>query len=263
MVLKGGFQKKIDFDKVIELGSPHRNNMDCCPCTFRFLDLINDDEFNILLDNFGDIGMNTRDMVNLFKKQYGDYSDHYYFGMEEADFSNKSKQEVINIIYNLFKFIKKGYGVIGGITRAGNTSHCVVLFRDMKGNPYILDAQSNELYSGNVSKSSKTFKDFFYGNWVKKFHYLIGYNTKENKVLEVDETGNPMIFEDAIELDDSDDYEDAIELDDSDDYEDAIELDDSDDYEDAIEARSKTGGKKKRTKKKRTKKKRTKKRTKL
>ena len=43
-----------------------------------------------LLDNFGDIGMNTRDMVNLFKKQYGDYSDYYYFGMEEADFSNKS-----------------------------------------------------------------------------------------------------------------------------------------------------------------------------
>ena len=27
---RGGFQKKIDFDKIIELSSPYRRNMDCC-----------------------------------------------------------------------------------------------------------------------------------------------------------------------------------------------------------------------------------------
>ena len=242
---RGGFQKKIDFDKIIELSSPYRRNMDCCPCSFRFLDLISDNDFTSFLKKYGDTGMFEHNIIDFFQKKYEIFSDNYHFRMAEADFSNKTKREVINIIVNLFKTIKKGYGVIGGIVRQDDTSHCIILFRDLNGYSYVIDAQSNEMYQSRPSKDSKSFGDFFYGNRVKKLFYLTAHNIKDGRILLIDEERQSMIFEDAIK------GPPKIEEEDDDDDEDDI-------FEDALEGPS---GGYRRKRKKRTKK-RTKKRKK-
>ena len=241
----GGFQKEIDFNKVINLTSSYRKNMDCCPCTFRYLDLISDDIFNTLLQQYGETGMYQGMILEFFKEKYSKHSEDYRFLIEEADIRNKSRKEVIDVVHNLFKYIKKGYGIIGGITRMNDTSHCIIFFRNLKGDPYILDAQSNEVYAGKGS-IGKTFQHLFQENNIIKMFYLIAYNEKDKKVLILDKENISIWYEDAIE---GPDY---------------LEEDPNDIFEDAIkEEPTKNGGKgrkKKRTKKKT--KKKTKKRTK-
>ena len=143
--------------------------------------------------------MIEHNIIDFFQKKYEIFSDNYHFRMAEADFSNKTKREVINIIVNLFKTIKKGYGVIGGIVRQDDTSHGVILFRDQNGYSYIIDAQSNEMFQSRPSKDSKSFGDFFYGNRVKKLFYLTAHNTKDGRILLIDEERQSMIFEDALD----------------------------------------------------------------
>ena len=157
---KGGFQKKIDTEKIFELESPHRKRMDCCPCTFRFLNLINDKEFDIILDLYGNVGMFREDIIGFFKNKYEYYNEDYSFELEEADFQNATRKEVGDTILGLFKYIRKGYGIIGGITRQNNTSHCVLLFRDNNGKPYILDAQSNDIFTEPNPVNGKNFESF-------------------------------------------------------------------------------------------------------
>ena len=196
---KGGFQKQINMDKIFELQSPHRKKMDCCPCTFRFLELINDNDFDDIIDKYGNVGMFREDIIEFFTKKYYLYEDDYYFVMEEADFENASRREVGDTILGLFKYIRKGYGVIGGITRQDNTSHCVLLFRDNQGKPYILDAQSNEIFTEPNPVDGNSFEHFFRVNHVRKLFYLNSYHKKFKRPLIIDIEGSSTFFEDALE----------------------------------------------------------------
>ena len=199
MIKKGGLQRKVNTEKIFELESPHRKRMDCCPCTFRFLNLISDNEFDTIVDKYGDVGMYREDIIEFFTKKYEYYTEDYSFTMEKADFQNATKKEVGDTILGLFKYIRKGYGIIGGITRQDNTSHCVLFFRDEKGKPYLLDAQSNDIYTEPDPGNGKNFESFFRNNRVSKLFYLNAYHKTFERPLMLDEEGSSTFFEDAIE----------------------------------------------------------------
>lgn len=51
--MKGGFYKEYSEEDFEEFVSPHVKDIgDCCPCAFRMLDIINDDEFKYMTKNF-------------------------------------------------------------------------------------------------------------------------------------------------------------------------------------------------------------------
>ena len=65
----GGYYKKISLDEWNAFKSPHKIKNDCCPCCFRLLNMIDDDEFNELITNHG-IGMHTKELESFFKNEY-------------------------------------------------------------------------------------------------------------------------------------------------------------------------------------------------
>ena len=68
--MKGGFYKEYSEEDFEEFVSPHVKGIgDCCPCAFRMLNIINDDDFKSMTKNFKERGnWYKADMENFFRK---------------------------------------------------------------------------------------------------------------------------------------------------------------------------------------------------
>ena len=165
----GGYYKKISLDEWNAFKSPHKIKNDCCPCCFRLLNMIDDDEFNELITNHG-IGMHTKELESFFKKKYTEYNFEFFdfdFNMIDVikGFQNdniekinmikkdKTNQEMIKLskelktelteevklkkkelnkqLKEMVDFIEDEYAVLAGSRHKGY-SHCLVFFRDTK-----------------------------------------------------------------------------------------------------------------------------------
>lgn len=169
---EGGYYKKISFDEWENFKSPHKIKNDCCPCCFRLLNMIDDDEFSKLLDIFPEKGgMSLKDLEIFFGEKYTDYDFEFFnfdFNMEyilrefqteykgDIDMIKKDKkspemiklnkrlkkildkryQKKIDILTSqmeeMVNFIEDEYAVLGGVRSQNGGKHCLVFFRDTK-----------------------------------------------------------------------------------------------------------------------------------
>ena len=169
---KGGYFKKISFDEWENFQSPHKIKNDCCPCCFRLLNMIDDEEFTKLLDIFPKKGgMSLKDLERFFEDKYPDYKFEFFdfdFNMEgifrefqveykeQLDMIKKDKNspEMVKLNKRLKKILDKRYkknvdrltknmesmvnlieneyAVLGGARSQTGGKHCIVFFRDTK-----------------------------------------------------------------------------------------------------------------------------------
>lgn len=165
----GGYYKKISLNEWNAFKSPHKIKNDCCPCCFRLLNMIDDDEFNELITNHGN-GMYTKELESFFENKYNEYNFEFFdfdFNMIDVikDFQNdnietinmikkdKNNPEMIKLskelkielnekvklkkkelnkqLKEIVGFIEDEYAVLAGSRHKGR-SHCLVFFRDTK-----------------------------------------------------------------------------------------------------------------------------------
>lgn len=82
--MKGRFYKEYSEYDFEEFVSPHVKGIgDCCPCAFRMLNIITDDDFKTMTKNFKKRGnWSKNDMENFFREKYSDFE----FSWVTADF---------------------------------------------------------------------------------------------------------------------------------------------------------------------------------
>ena len=202
----GGLQKKKTIMSNDSWENPHIDTKkDCCPCVFYYLGLINDDDYVELYDKYSETGMYPVDIENFFKSKY----PHFNFNMLTAKLYDKSNKEIKKIIVNLFKSIKKGNSIIGGIHRKDGTRHCIVFSRTLDNQMAIHDSQMNTAYVNNQNaieyfKKNKVYSLFYlHSNYHKNI-------TEKNDTLMLNSNNTPLNFytaEDTSNL--SDDYHTA------------------------------------------------------
>lgn len=143
--MKGGFYKEYSEEDFEDFVSPHVKGIgDCCPCAFRMLNIINDDDFKSMTKNFKKTGnWYGDDMENFFRKKYNDFE----FSWVTADFRKASSiLDIKKTLKELIIFIKPGYAIIGGVVNILDKGHCVVLFKDKNGKVFIFDATSKKKF---------------------------------------------------------------------------------------------------------------------
>lgn len=143
--MKGGFYKEYSEQDFEDFVSPHVKGIgDCCPCAFRMLNIINDDDFKSMTKKFKKRGNWYKDdMENFFREKYNDFE----FSWITADFRKASSLlDVKKTLKELIMFIKPGYAIIGGTVNILNQGHCVVLFKDKNGKIFIFDATSKQKF---------------------------------------------------------------------------------------------------------------------
>lgn len=143
--MKGGFYKEYSEQDFENFVSPHVKGIgDCCPCAFRMLNIINDDDFKSMTKKFKKRGNWYKDdMENFFREKYNDFE----FSWITADFRKASSLlDVKKTLKELIMFIKPGYAIIGGTVNILNQGHCVVLFKDKNGKIFIFDATSKQKF---------------------------------------------------------------------------------------------------------------------
>tara|TARA_B100000900_G_scaffold233885_2_gene198580 strand:+ start:1501 stop:2517 length:1017 start_codon:yes stop_codon:yes gene_type:complete len=202
----GGLQKKKTIMSNDSWENPHIDKkMDCCPCVFYYLGLINDDDYVQLYDKYSETGMYPVDIENFFKSKY----PHFDFNILAAKLYDKSNKEMKKIIVNLFKSIKKGNSIIGGIHRKDGTRHCIVFSRTLDNQMALHDSQMNTAYVNNQNaieyfKKNKVYSLFYlHSNYHKNI-------TEKNDTLMLNSNNTPLNFytaEDTSNL--SDDYHTA------------------------------------------------------
>ena len=143
--MKGGFYKEYSEQDFENFVSPHVKGIgDCCPCAFRMLNIINDDDFKSMTKKFKKRGNWYKDdMENFFREKYNDFE----FSWITADFRKASSLlDVKKTLKELIMFIKPGYAIIGGTVNILNQGHCIVLFKDTNGKIFIFDATSKQKF---------------------------------------------------------------------------------------------------------------------
>jgi len=176
----GGFFKELSEEVVQNWVSPNVKENDCCPCVFKMLDIVTDDELVYLLENFGDNGMTGQVLLGFLSDKYPDYDFSYF----SADFRRKTMEEKKGLLLKIFSSIKRGYGVVGGITRINGSKHCVVFSKDKRGGVAIFDSQFNKSYlkTGGVMQ-------FLNENRVMVMHLITSGHKEDDEPLSIDEDG--------------------------------------------------------------------------
>jgi hypothetical protein len=104
-----------------------------------------------------------------FQKKYNDYK----FSFAEAILKGATSKEITETIIGMYKYIPKGYGMIGAIERENKSGHCVVFSRDKKNKACIFDSQLKKTYM-----DGKKLQEFFVNNRVHKILFLQSANKK-------------------------------------------------------------------------------------
>ena len=198
---KGGLFKEISQEVVDNWDNPHSKRMDCCPCVFNMLGIINDDDMRFLVKTYGDSGMFQDNITGFFSKKYIDYK----FTFAEATLKGATSKLIKDTIVAMYKYIPKGYGMIGAIERENKSGHCVVFSRDTNNKACIFDSQLEKTYM-----DGKKLQDFFVKNRVHKILFLQSIHKKDKRPLKIDKEGVSENFYDVSDKP-SDVFFDAID----------------------------------------------------
>ena len=199
----GGLFKEISQEVVDKWENPHAKQRDCCPCVFNMLGIINDTEMTQLVQEYGEKGMFQENIMGFFSDKYTDYK----FSFAEAKLKGASSAQIRDTIIAMYKYIPKGYGMIGAIERENGSGHCVVYSRDKNNKPCIFDSQFKKTYM-----SGEQLKAFFVGNRVHTIFFLQSKHKKDKQSLKIDEEGLLEVFHDAPDKPNSRDvFFDAID----------------------------------------------------
>ena len=191
--MKGGFYKEYSEEDFEEFVSPHGKGIgDCCPCAFRMLNIINDDDFKSMTKNFKGRGnWYKADMENFFRKKYDDFE----FSWVAADFRKASSLlDIKKTLKELIMFIKPGYAIIGGTVNVLNRGHCIVLFKDKNGKIFILDA--------TIKKKFDSLTRYINLHRVVILNFLFSYHKVTNEALTLNKNFE---MDDSVQDDESSD----------------------------------------------------------
>ena len=184
----GGLFKQISHEIIDNWMNPHTKKMDCCPCVFNMLGIVNDEDMKHLVKTYGDSGMFQKNIILFFKKKYKDYN----FSFAEAIFRGESSSKITDTIRGMYQYIPKGYGMVGAIERENGSGHCVVYSRDINNKPCIFDSQLKKTYM-----DGKKLQEFFVGNRVHKIMFLQSKHKTDKRPLKIDKEGISENFYDA------------------------------------------------------------------
>ena len=185
--MKGGFYKEYSEEDFEEFVSPHVKGIgDCCPCAFRMLNIITDDDFKTMTKNFKKRGnWSKNDMENFFREKYSDFE----FSWVAADFRKASSLlDIKKTLKELIIFIKPGYAIIGGTVNILNQGHCIILFKDKDGKIFIFDATSKKKFD-SLTRYINSHRVVVL-NFLFSFHRQNGEPLSLNKDFEMEETLN-------------------------------------------------------------------------
>lgn len=190
--MKGGFYKEYSEEDFDDFVSPHVKDIgDCCPCAFRMLNIITDEDFKSMTKNFkkrGNWGKN--DMEDFFKKKYSDFD----FSWLSADFRKASSiLDIKKTLKELIIFIKPGYAIMGGTVNILNQGHCIVLFKDKNGKIFIFDATSKKKFD--------SLTRYINSHRVVILNFLFSFHKQNDEPLTLDKNFG---IEQGIQDDDSD-----------------------------------------------------------
>ena len=185
---KGGLFKEISQNVVDKWENPHSKRMDCCPCVFNMLGIVNNNDMKDLVKTYGDSGMFQDNIIRFFSKKYNDYN----FSFAQAILKGATSKEITDTIRGMYKYIPKGYGMVGAIEREDSSGHCVVYSRDINNKPCIFDSQLKQSYM-----DGKHLQTFFVENRVHKIFFLQSKHKKDKRPLRLDKEGIAENFYDA------------------------------------------------------------------
>ena len=204
--MKGGFYKEYS-EKILKIFlSPHVKGIgDCCPCAFRMLDIINDDDFKSMTQNFKKRGNWTgTNMETFFTEKYSDFN----FKWLTADLRKASSLlDIKKTLKELILFIKPGYAIIGGTINILGQGHCIVLFKDKNSKIFILDATSKKKYD--------CITRYINSHRIVVLNFLFSYHKQNGVALTLNKNYNPVDVSDDVfySVDEdtfSDDFYDAL-----------------------------------------------------
>jgi hypothetical protein len=198
---RGGFYRELDIDYMRNWNNIHKERMDCCPCVFNLLGL-DLDESNLMVEIYGQIGMNNEDILFTFETMFPNWSFSFVNSddtlteisdnierLGESHIAGEKIERDKIILYenffnqyqrylaNFFKDIPNNHGVVGVIYfKELAYSHCVV-FAKVSGRLVLYDGQIKKSVIGLDNLTS-----YLINNNVFQLQYLMGIGkaTKEN-----------------------------------------------------------------------------------
>lgn len=204
--MKGGFYKEYSEEDFENFLSPHVKGIgDCCPCAFRMLDIINDDDFKSMTQNFKKRGNWTgTNMETFFTEKYSDFN----FKWLTADLRKASSLlDIKKTLKELILFIKPGYAILGGTINILGQGHCIVLFKDKNSKIFILDATSKKKYD--------SITRYINSHRIVVLNFLFSYHKQNGEALTLNKNYNAVdvsedVFYSVDEDTFSDDFYDAL-----------------------------------------------------
>jgi len=184
---KGGYLRKISNEKINYYRNKHRLPNDCCPCVMSFFGE-NEEFVDRLFDIYGPSGMTEPLIQDSFKNIYPNYNFEFKtFSIINSVFSQRHQLiEQLNLIYSS---IPNNYGLFGGYKRQDSSRHCVAFAKDNNGIPWLIDAQTGQVYIGEQYIFNHLWGNGLLDqNSVVQLYYLHGYSSN-GQVLMIDENG--------------------------------------------------------------------------
>lgn len=184
----GGYLRKISNEKINYYRNKHRLPNDCCPCVMNFFGE-NESIVDTLFDTFGQSGMAEPYIKQAFKYMYPDYNFEFKtFTIVRSVFNQEwLLNDQLNQIYSS---IPNKYGVFGGYMRQNGSRHCVAFAKDNNGIPWLIDAQTGQVYiNADTIFSHLWASGLLDQNSVTQLYYLHGFGS-DGQVLKIDEHGN-------------------------------------------------------------------------
>ena len=183
----GGYLRKISSEKINYYRNKHRLPNDCCPCVMSFFGE-NERFVDYLFDTYGLNGMSESLIQDSFKNIYPNYNFEFKtFSIINSVFSYRQQLiEQLNLIYSS---IPSNYGLFGGYKRRNDSRHCVAFAKDNNGIPWLIDAQTGQVYIGDEYIFNHLWGNGLLDqNTVIQLYYLHGYSSN-GQVLMIDEHG--------------------------------------------------------------------------
>ena len=118
--------------------------MDCCPCVFKVMNIINEQMFIELQQKFGNRGYSFEAMEDTFNYN-APQSNNFKFIQINPSNRNANDNDIIKI----YQDINVNNGTIGGILRSDGTAHCIVFARNLNNQLVLIDPQNNKIYFDN------------------------------------------------------------------------------------------------------------------
>lgn len=185
---RGGYLRKISNENINYYRNKHRFPNDCCPCVMSFFGE-NEIFVDTLFNTFGPSGMAETNIQGSFKNMYSNYDFEFKtFTIVNSVFGQR--QQLIDQLNHIYSSIPNNYGLFGGYKRQNDSRHCVAFAKDNNGIPWLIDAQTGQVYiNADTIFSHLWASGLLDQNSVTQLYYLHGFGS-DGQVLKIDEHGN-------------------------------------------------------------------------